>query len=216
MVERRLHQRILQRILSFARTSTGPDKWTKSSSERVQKRHEGSHVGGAELHEQVPRSLSLAIMCEDRIFDLGGARVVQKPRACAQAPERRGAHLAPLRLALFDPVAQAPHVMQEEIGEGVEDDLIQRGNGAGAGLQRWVMADGAADLMEDRFAGLYRGRDRTARRRAQEGHEVGEGLDAWAIVLGIRHRVAGRQQRGIALGRVLGGNKGFVIPISLR
>ena len=62
---------------------------------------------------------------------------------------RAGPSASPgLRRRLRDPVVQAPHVVEQEVGEGEEDDVVQRRDRVGTGLQGGDMAVGAADRGE--------------------------------------------------------------------
>src|SRR5258706_7032831 len=93
--------------------------------ERVQEREQGSLLPCVQAREAVPRVGALAVVREDGALRRQRSPVMEERRVCAQAPQRRGAHLARPRRSLGDAVAQGAHVVQQEVGVGMEDLLIE-------------------------------------------------------------------------------------------
>src|SRR5262245_50230548 len=88
---------------------------TPPRSQRAQEAHQTRAVLARQRAEAVARRRALPFVCEDRALDRAGATVVQEGGQSAQAPERCGAHLARSGAVLRDPVAEAPHVVQQEV-----------------------------------------------------------------------------------------------------
>src|SRR2546425_6289983 len=88
--------------------------------QRVQERAERVPRSGGEPCEALAGPPPLAIVSEDRRVEARRAAVVQELRPGADAPEWGGAHLAARGRALNDPVAEAAHIMEQEIRERLE------------------------------------------------------------------------------------------------
>src|SRR5215510_16399616 len=114
-------------------------------------------------------------MLLDRLVDVVGATIMQEEDALADAPQRRGAELAAVRLALRYSVGQAvPHVMQREVAEWLECLFTQGGNVRLARGQASDVAGLTADIGED----LLPARNRRGRRRggcSSRGRRAGGG-----------------------------------------
>src|SRR5262245_60012227 len=133
--------------------------------------------GRGQCREAVTRGPALAIGGEDGLFDRMGAAIVEECREEAQPPERSGAHLGALRVTLHDPVPECPHVVEEEIGEGLDDAIPERGAVARTRDERARVAVGAADLSEEEAADQALQRRPRPRRWREERHEIAEVLD---------------------------------------
>src|SRR5437764_5512496 len=127
--------------------------------------------------------LALARVGLDRIAERRGTPVVEKARLRAQAPQRLRPHQAPGGLVLGDAVAQAAHVVQQEVRKGVEVDVVQRCDRARAGGQGLGVALGASDCVEDGLAERMGWSHWPARRWRKELHEVAEAIDVVALVV---------------------------------
>ncbi len=156
---------------------------------------------------------SLTVVHQDRLGDRSCATVVQETADGSEAPERRGPELATGRLSLHHPVAQAAHVVQQEVGERLKGHLVQCWHGVRTGSEGRHVAIRAADVLEYRFALTLSLAHRSARRRGQERHEVREGLDTGSVVVETGGRIE-HQSAAAPCGQFSLGNIGLVMPSS--
>src|SRR5205085_5036254 len=174
-------------------TSTGwgraPSMRSALSLKRREKREQRDALTRPERGESVARPLPLAVVRQNRLRRCGGAAVVEQRALRAQPPEPLRADLADPCRALLDAVAEAAHVVEQEVGEGMEDLQAQGADRASAGHQRGRMAGGAADGDEHQLTGQLPGSDLPARRRREQRHEVGELDHVLAVVVQAGNRV---------------------------
>src|SRR5712692_3904739 len=88
--------------------------------ERVQEREELIPRPGTQPCEAVAGPLSLAIVCKDCRSEARRAPVVEETRPHPDTPQWGGANLAAGGRALDDAVAEAAHVVEQEIRERLE------------------------------------------------------------------------------------------------
>src|SRR5207249_5538079 len=122
-------------------------------SKRVEEFEQQSARYRVERFERRLGRRALARMPLDRIAECQGTPVVKKARLRAQPPQRLRAHHSSGRLVLRDAVAQAAHVVQQEVRKGVEVDVVQRRDLVRAGGHGLGVALGASDRIEDGLAG---------------------------------------------------------------
>src|SRR5207244_7392013 len=79
-----------------------------------------------QTRETVARAAALPVVRQDRVRRGGRPPVVEQRRVRGQAPQGRGAHLSRSRGSLRNSVAEAAHVVQEEVRIRVEDLAMQR------------------------------------------------------------------------------------------
>ena len=119
-----------------------------------------------------------------------------------EAPERRRAHLGAARAPLRDAVAERAHVVEQEVGEGLERPEAEGLYGARARDQCADVAVRTADVVEDAAAAELREAEARAWRRGEESHEVVEQRDVRAVVLRVGDGITG-EQRAVALRAIL-------------
>src|SRR5438477_260093 len=100
------------------------------------------------LKEAALGKFRFAPMSSDRVFDRGGAAVMQEGPPEPQSPEGRRPNLFRVRRSLGNPIA-GTNVMQQQIGEQGHWLSIKQRMGAGSGLQRGHMTGGTADGPKD-------------------------------------------------------------------
>ena len=140
--------------------------------------------------------------------------VVPEGIAHPKPPQRRRAQLAAGRVALFDEVGGEAHVVQQEVGVGVQHLVADRGLEILVVLrdESRDVAGGTADVVEVLLAAHPR--PRGLRRRREKTLEVGHTLDegqALAVrdILGIGDLVALRQPDRVAVRGVLVADDGI-------
>src|SRR6185503_8135631 len=150
--------RIVSPELPAPCASLGPRAWGGSlaecPSERLEEGEQREPVESAQVLELEPRGAALSAVAEDGLFDGFRAAVVQEARLGAQAPERLCAHQPAGGAVLGDAVAQAAHVVEEEVREGVVLHLVERRDGVVPGAQGLRVAVQAADRGSDDVAVL--------------------------------------------------------------
>src|SRR5690242_5506649 len=176
--------------------------WSDTALETVQELAQREAVPRRQTQEPIAGPRTLSLVGEDRGIEARRAAVVQQHRPRTDAPKGRGAHLAAGGRPLNDPVAEAPHVVEQKIRKRLEYLVRQRPHRAGAGDQGRRVAVGAADGGEDSPPREHLHGEIASGWRREQGHEVGELRHARAVVVQVRLRVV-REQRAVALRTVL-------------
>ena len=82
-------------------------------------------------------------------MQVGGAAIMQKEEALAEAPERRGTELVGTGRALMDAIRQAgAHVVQSEVGIGIVGDVGHAGEDGRSGGESGRVTEVAANGVE--------------------------------------------------------------------
>ncbi len=201
-----------KRAPALLRRATGPDvRWDQSGPRRggrlqgVEELGELALFHGAEAQVAVACVSGFAIVGLDGGVDGGGAAVVEVGSADAQAPERSGAHVARAGGAVGDAVTEFAHVVEEQVRVERDGFEAEGGDGAEPGGHGGEVADGAAYLIEDAAAGGGSCGEWEGRRRGEQLHEVGGGVDValaggWVDgVFGVGDVVESGEEVGVAV-----------------
>ena len=140
-----------ERAPALLRRATGPDVRLDQSAPRRGGRLQGvEELGeltlfhGAEAQVAVACVSGFAVVGFDGGVDGGGAAVVEVGSADAEAPERRGAHVARAGGAVGDAVTEFAHLVEQQVRVERDGFEAEGGDGIEAGGHGGEVADGAA------------------------------------------------------------------------